>query len=147
MDISYIEEMPVGVIGGRDRANDYYSSQRVLADLSARYRLTPSRSSTGGPSRYYDVAGHAGRVGFISPHSHDFCDTCNRVRVTAQGRLLLCLGQEHSVDLRRVLRAHPADDTAVRRAILDAMGTKPRGHEFDLAAPPVIVRHMNTTGG
>ena len=147
MDISYIEEMPVGVIEGRDRASDFYSSRRILEDLSAHYSLTPSRASTGGPSRYYDVAGHAGRVGFISPHSHNFCDACNRVRITAQGRLLLCLGQEHSVDLRRVLRAHPSDDDAVRHAIVDAMDIKPRGHEFDLDAPPAIVRHMNMTGG
>ncbi len=147
MDISFIEEMPLGVIEDRDRADAQYSSQQVLEDLSASYDLSPSDSVTGGPSRYYDVAGHKGRVGLISPHSHNFCDTCNRVRITATGRMLLCLGQENSVDLRRVLRAHPDDDGAVRQAIVDAMANKPKGHEFDLHSAPVILRHMNVTGG
>jgi cyclic pyranopterin phosphate synthase len=86
-------------------------------------------------------------VGFISPHSHNFCDTCNRVRLTCEGRLLLCLGQEHSVDLRAVVREHPGDLPRLKRAIVDAMDIKPKGHEFDLAAKPVIFRHMNVTGG
>ena len=147
MDISFIEEMPVGVIDGRDRAGAHYSSHRILDDLAVDYRLSPVAATTAGPSRYYEVAGHAGRVGLISPHSHNFCDTCNRVRVTATGRLLLCLGQEHSVDLRRELRAHPGDDEPVQAAIIDAMARKPKGHEFDLSAPTAILRHMNTTGG
>jgi cyclic pyranopterin phosphate synthase len=147
MDISFIEEMPVGIIDGRDRADAYYSSHRILDDLAAAYELAPATATTAGPSRYYEVAGHSGRIGLISPHSHNFCDTCNRVRVTATGRLLLCLGQEHSVDLRRELRAHPDDDEPVRAAIIDAMSRKPKGHEFDLSAPTVVLRHMNTTGG
>ena len=147
MDISFIEEMPVGVIDGRDRAEAHYASHRILDDLAADYALTPVTATTAGPSRYYEVSGHSGRVGFISPHSHNFCDTCNRVRVTATGRLLLCLGQEHSVDLRRELRAHPDDDEPVEAAIIDAMARKPKGHEFDLSAPAAILRHMNTTGG
>lgn len=87
------------------------------------------------------------RVGFISPHTHNFCGDCNRVRVTAEGRLLLCLGQEFSADLRRALRANPLDDEAVKKAIVKAIGFKPQGHDFDLAAKPIIFRHMNETGG
>ena len=87
------------------------------------------------------------RIGFISPHSHNFCDQCNRVRLTAEGRLLLCLGQEHSVDLRRVVRANPTSDDVLQQAIVEAMKIKPRGHEFDLSTKPVIFRHMNATGG
>ena len=87
------------------------------------------------------------RVGFISPHSHNFCESCNRVRVTVQGRLLLCLGQEHSVDLRRVLRAHPGDDACLRQSIVDSMAIKPKGHDFDLSREVVITRHMSVTGG
>lgn len=147
MDLSFIEEMPLGVIGDHDRAEAYYSSDRILEDLSRYYTLVATTETTGGPSRYYRVRETGTRVGFISPHSHNFCDTCNRVRVTAEGRLLLCLGQEHSVDLRRVLRAHPGDMDKLKQAIRDAMAIKPRGHEFDLVAKPVIFRHMNATGG
>lgn len=147
MDISFIEEMPLGVIGDHDRAEAFYPSDAILEDLGADFTLVPTTESTGGPSRYYRAAGYQGRVGFISPHSHNFCSTCNRVRVTAQGRLLLCLGQEHSMDLKRVLRANPTDDARVRRAIVDAMAIKPRGHDFDLRGQPVILRHMNVTGG
>lgn len=147
MDISYIEEMPLGVISDHDRAEAYYSSDDILEDLATRYELIPCTSRTGGPSRYYRVAGHANRIGFISPHSHNFCASCNRVRVTAQGRLLLCLGQEHSMDLRAVLRDPTTDDAALRAAIVQAMDLKPRGHDFSLREQPIILRHMNTTGG
>ncbi len=147
LDISFIEEMPLGVIGDHDRAEAYYPSERIRQDLEARYQLIPTTETTGGPSRYYRIPGSDCRVGFISPHSHNFCGDCNRVRVTAEGRLLLCLGQEHSTDLRRALRANPGDDAAVKRALVAAMHIKPRGHDFDLAARPVIFRHMNATGG
>lgn len=147
MDISFIEEMPLGLIGDHDRAEAYYSSDQIRRDLAARFELVPTTEGTGGPSRYFRVAGSDTKVGFISPHSHNFCGDCNRVRVTAEGRLLLCLGQEHSADLRRALRANPTDDLAVKRAIAAAMSLKPRGHDFDLRAQPVIFRHMNATGG
>ena len=107
----------------------------------------PSNESTGGPSKYFRIAGQAIRVGFISPHSHNFCGACNRVRVTAEGRLLLCLGQENSADLRRALRANPTDDERVKAAIVEAMNRKPRGHDFDLGGKPAIARHMSMTGG
>lgn len=147
LDIAFIEEMPLGVIGDHDRAEAFYSSEQIRADLSQRYELLPTTETTGGPSRYWRVVGADTRVGFISPHSHNFCGSCNRVRVTAEGRLLLCLGQEHSADLRRVLRANPLDDEAVKRAIIKAMAIKPKGHDFEIEAKPVIFRHMNATGG
>jgi len=147
MDISFIEEMPLGVIGDHDRAAAYYSSDRIKSDLERRYALLPTTETTGGPSRYYRVSGTDTRVGFISPHSHNFCESCNRVRVTTAGRLLLCLGQEHSVDLRAILRDHPGEGDILKQAIVDAMAIKPKGHDFVLSRAPVILRHMNATGG
>jgi len=147
MDVSFIEEMPLGEIDDHDRAVSYISSDEVRARIAERYELIPTTETTGGPSRYWRVQGADARVGFISPHSHNFCESCNRVRVTVQGRLLLCLGQEHSVDLRHVMRAHPGDDERLRRAIRDSMAIKPKGHDFDLGRKVVIFRHMNVTGG
>ena len=147
IDISFIEEMPLGVVGEHDRAECYYSSDEIREDLSRHYQLLPTTETTGGPSRYFRIPDVETRVGFISPHSHNFCEQCNRVRLTSEGRLLLCLGQEHSVDLRRVVRANPGDDEALRRAIVASMDMKPRGHDFNIEAKPVIFRHMNHTGG
>jgi cyclic pyranopterin phosphate synthase len=147
IDISFIEEMPLGRVDGHDRALEYYSSDAIRRDLEGTFELLPSPESTGGPSRYFRVAGTATRVGFISPHSHNFCSTCNRVRVTAEGRLLLCLGNEHSVDLKQVLRACPGDGARLRQAIIDAMALKPERHYFDIRSQPVIFRHINATGG
>ncbi|MCC7220689.1 MAG: GTP 3',8-cyclase MoaA, partial [Candidatus Contendobacter sp.] len=147
LDLSYIEEMPLGMIGDHDRAEAYYSSEAIRTDLARVFTLTPSTETTGGPSRYYRIPGTDSRIGFIAPHSHNFCGDCNRVRVTAEGRLLLCLGQEHSVDLRRVLRAHPGDRDRLQQAIVAAMHLKPHGHEFQLGGQPIILRHMNHTGG
>jgi cyclic pyranopterin phosphate synthase len=147
LDISFIEEMPLGVIGDHDRAEAYYSSEAIRADLKQVFTLTPTTEKTGGPSRYYRIPGTDSRIGFISPHSHNFCDTCNRVRVSAEGRLLLCLGQEHSVDLRHVLRAHPGNGERLKQAIVAAMAIKPHGHDFQLSGQPMILRHMNHTGG
>ena len=144
-DITFIEEMPLGETTNHDRAEAFYSSTEVRADI--RHDLLETSENTGGPARYYRVAGTDIRVGFISPHSHNFCDTCNRVRLTATGTLLLCLGQEHSVDLRQVVRTHPGDDGKLKQAIIDSMLIKPEGHEFDIQAKPIIFRHMNTTGG
>jgi cyclic pyranopterin phosphate synthase len=147
MDISFIEEMPLGLVDEHDRALTFYSSDEVRRDIESRYRLTPTTETTGGPARYYRVADTNSRVGFISPHSHNFCESCNRVRVTVQGHLLLCLGQEHSVDLRHVMRANPGDDSRLRQAIIDSMDIKPKGHDFDLSRQVVIMRHMSVTGG
>ncbi|MCB1714631.1 MAG: GTP 3',8-cyclase MoaA [Candidatus Competibacteraceae bacterium] len=147
MDISYIEEMPLGEIGDHDRAESYYSSDQIRQDLARHFELIPTTESTGGPSKYFRIPDTNSRIGFISPHSHNFCSTCNRVRVTAEGRLLLCLGQEHSVDLRQIMRAHPNDLTTLKQALIKSMDIKPEGHEFDLQAKPLIFRHMSVTGG
>lgn len=147
IDISFIEEMPLGAVDGHDRAEEYYSSDDIKRDLDRRFVLLPTPETTGGPSRYYRVSGTHTRVGFISPHSYNFCGTCNRVRVTAEGRLLLCLGNEHSIDLKRVLRANPGDMHKLKHAIVDSMAIKPERHYFDIKAKPVIFRHMNATGG
>ncbi len=147
LDISFIEEMPLGDMGQHDRDKTYCSSDEVLRRIEEHYSLVPSTETTGGPSRYYRSADSKSRIGFISPHSHNFCDDCNRVRLTAEGRLLLCLGQEHSMDLRAVVRAHPTDDEVLRKAIIDSMALKPKGHDFDVTAKPIIMRHMSATGG
>jgi len=147
LDISFIEEMPLGMVNDHLRAQTYYSSDDILADLRQHYEIIATTEKSAGPSRYYRMPDSETRIGFISPHSHNFCDTCNRVRLTAEGRLLLCLGQEHSMDLRRVVRANPGDDEAVRKAIVQSMQIKPKGHDFDLNSQEVILRHMNVTGG
>jgi len=147
IDISFIEEMPLGINSDHDREAVFYSSDDLRADLERDFELLPSSHSTGGPARYWQVVGSDTRVGFISPHTHNFCASCNRVRVTSEGRLLLCLGHEHSVDLRRVLRANPGDAAALAQAIRDSMALKPERHEFALGEQAVVLRHMNTTGG
>jgi len=147
MDLSFIEEMPLGVINEHDRAESYYSSDQILADLREKFTLIETTETTSGPSKYFRLAETNTRVGFISPHSHNFCGDCNRVRLTCEGRLLLCLGQEHSVDLRHVLRSNPGDLEKLKQAIRGSMEIKPEGHDFDLSAKPVIFRHMNVTGG
>ncbi|KGD63560.1 molybdenum cofactor biosynthesis protein A [Alcanivorax nanhaiticus] len=147
LDISFIEEMPLGQITEHDRGLEFVSSAQLRDDLSARLNLVPLAEKTGGPSRYWRVPGSDSRIGFISPHSQNFCELCNRVRVTAEGRMLLCLGHEHSVDLRAVLRAHPDDDGPLRDAIIGAMAIKPERHDFSLDQGEQLVRFMNMTGG
>ena len=147
IDISFIEEMPLGLINDHDRAEVYYSSDQIRTDIEKTMTLIPTTESTGGPAKYFKIPGTETRVGFISPHSHNFCDQCNRVRLTCEGRLLLCLGQEHSVDLRYVIRSHPGDMEYLKQAIRDSMKIKPKGHDFNLEAKPIILRHMSVTGG
>ena len=118
-----------------------------LAQLRQRYELMATTETSPGPSRYYRVADQRSRIGFISPHSHNFCEHCNRVRLTPTGRLLLCLGQEHSIDLRQMLRDPGCDDASLRAALIDSMAIKPKGHDFDLGAQPAVLRYMNFTGG
>lgn len=145
LDISFIEEMPLGQIA-HDRALSFMSSDEVLNKIQQHHQLVSVPDKTGGPSRYHQVEGTSTRVGLISPHSHNFCDDCNRVRLTSEGMLLLCLGQEHSVDLRQILR-DGASDAELRQAILDSMQIKPKGHDFNLQVQPIIMRHMSATGG
>jgi len=147
IDISFIEEMPLGVIGDHDRAEVYYSSDQIRDDLEKNFTLLPTTETTGGPSKYFKIPDTTTRVGFISPHSHNFCEQCNRVRLTCEGRLLLCLGQEHAVDLRHVIRSHPGNMDKLKDAIRDSMKIKPKGHDFNLEAKPIILRHMSVTGG
>ncbi len=149
IDIAFIEEMPLGVIDEHDRALSFCSSEELRRIISQRYRLLPLGDPHGaaGPARYFDLGQGGTRVGFISPHSHNFCHLCNRVRVTAEGRLLLCLGNEHSVDLRAVLRSRGYRFDTLKRAIVEAMAIKPERHHFDLDEAPQIVRFMNATGG
>lgn len=150
LDISYIEEMPLGLIDDHDRAVTYCSSDQVRDIIQQKYPLTKINQTTAGPSDYYGIENSvdsAGtRIGFISPHSHNFCHLCNRVRVTVEGRLLLCLGNEHSVDLRAVLRNGASDDE-LQQTIIGAMDLKPERHYFNLNDEPQIVRFMNMTGG
>ncbi len=147
IDIAFIEEMPLGLIDEHDRALSFCSSDEIRDIVSQHYPLTATDETTGGPASYYSMADSPSRVGFISPHSHNFCHLCNRVRVTVEGRLLLCLGNEHSVDLREVLRNHPGELEPVKQAIIDAIEIKPERHYFDLNDEPQIVRFMNMTGG
>ncbi len=146
-DLSFIEEMPLGDISDHTRDETFCSSDEVKAIIEERHELIPTTESTLGPSRYFRMSDSQSRIGFISPHSHNFCSTCNRVRVTAEGRLLLCLGNEHSVDLRAVLRQHPGDFDALKRAIVAALPLKPERHHFTTDGDVQIVRFMNMTGG
>ena len=147
IDISFIEEMPLGLIDSHDRAESYYSSDQIKADLGKVFKLKPIPLQTGGPSVYYSVEKAETNVGFISPHSSNFCSTCNRVRLTVEGHLLLCLGNEHSVDLKKVIRENPDDMKILKDTIISAMLIKPEKHEFTINEQPIILRHMNVTGG
>ncbi|MFW5432001.1 MAG: GTP 3',8-cyclase MoaA [Methylophilaceae bacterium] len=147
IDISFIEEMPLGEVN-HARENTFISNVDTLKLLQSKYSLLPSTETTGGPARYWRVANTETKVGFISPHSHNFCESCNRVRITCQGELYLCLGQEEKVELMPLLRTHPDDDAHLIEAILKSMTVKPKGHDFDLKrAAPAVVRFMSHTGG
>jgi GTP 3',8-cyclase len=147
LDISFIEEMPLGDVSDHSRAETFCSSDEVRALIERHHVLVPTTETTLGPSRYFRMTDSTTRVGFISPHSHNFCASCNRVRVTAEGRLLLCLGNEHSVDLRAVLRRYPGDLDALKQAIVRAMPLKPESHHFTTDGDVQVVRFMNMTGG
>lgn len=147
LDLAFIEEMPLGEISEHNRADAYVSSDELRAKISTMYPLMPIVDTTGGPARYYAMADSGSRIGFISPHSHNFCGDCNRVRVTVEGRLLLCLGNEHSADLKTVMREHPQQDQPLIDAIIAALPLKPERHHFNLDESPQIVRFMNMTGG
>nr|WP_290693187.1 GTP 3',8-cyclase MoaA [Halomonas sp. UBA3074] len=147
VDISFIEEMPLGAISEHNRGETFLSTDMVRENIENHYQLLPTTETTLGPSRYYRMGGSQSRIGFISPHSHNFCADCNRVRVTAEGRLLLCLGNEHSVDLRAVMRRYPGDTQRLKTSILAAMEKKPERHHFTTDGDVQIVRFMNSTGG
>jgi len=147
VDIAFIEEMPLGEVD-HARGSTCVSNNETLKLLQSHYPLVSSTETTGGPARYWRIPETQTRVGFISPHSHNFCESCNRVRITCKGELYLCLGQEDKVDLLPLLRQHPHDDAPIIAAILHAMQIKPKGHDFDLErAKPAVVRFMSMTGG
>ncbi len=147
IDISFIEEMPLGEVD-HTRESTFVSNADTLKLLQSKYSLLPSTETTGGPARYWRVANTKTKIGFISPHSHNFCESCNRVRITCKGELYLCLGQEDKIDLMPLLREFPDDDAPIITAILNSMRIKPKGHDFDLRrAQPAVIRFMSHTGG
>ena len=145
--MTFIEVMPLGAME-RDRADQFLPLTELRARLESSLTLTPSTYATGGPARYYDVKETGGRLGFITPLTHNFCESCNRVRVTCTGTLYMCLGQEDAADLREPLR-RSASDAPLIAAIRAAIARKPKGHDFVIAraAAPATERHMNATGG
>jgi cyclic pyranopterin phosphate synthase len=149
-DLTFIETMPLGQINDT-RSSQYLSLTELRDQLSEHYSFTDLPDlNTGGPARYVSCAETGGRIGFITPMSHTFCDTCNRVRLTCTGRLYMCLGQDDHLDLRAVVRAHPGDSDAVKQAILSAIAAKPEKHEFQITGDddaPAVERHMSVTGG
>ena len=145
-DISFIEEMPLGVTKSHDRVQTQVCCGHIKQQLSQKFELIETLERTGGPSRYMRVAGTKSKIGFISPISENFCGACNRVRVTADGRLLLCLGNENSIDLKSIIRNHPGDENMLNKAIRGAIQNKPERHYFDPSRTDIL-RFMNTTGG
>ncbi len=148
MDFTLIETMPMGDVEG-DRTDHYLPLSLVRERLAQDFSLTESDYRTGGPARYVMVKETGGRLGFITPLSHNFCESCNRVRLTCTGTLYLCLGQEDAADLRAPLRASEGDE-ALHAAIAAAIARKPRGHDFVIDRDnnrPALARHMNVTGG
>jgi len=147
LDIAYIEEMPLGDVDHL-RGSTYVSNDATLKLLQQHYTMVSSAETTGGPAKYWRIPDTKTKVGFISPHSHNFCESCNRVRITCKGELYLCLGKEDKVDLMPLLRDFPDDDSPLIAAILDSMRIKPKGHDFDLRrAEPAVIRFMSHTGG
>lgn len=147
LDIAFIEEMPLGAIVEHDRAEAFYPSNQIIEDLKKTFHLEETQLKTNGPSRYMVVKGTKTKIGFISPHSNKFCGNCNRIRLTAEGQLLLCLGQENSIDLKALLRANPNNKVIIKEAIINAVKNKPKEHFFELKEKPVILRFMSHTGG
>jgi cyclic pyranopterin phosphate synthase len=148
-DLCLIETMPLGDISG-DRTDQYLPLSVVRDRIRAVWTLEESGYRTGGPARYYTVRETGRRVGFITPMTHNFCESCNRVRLTCTGTLYMCLGQEDAADLRAVLRDPAVSNEGLQDAIRDAISRKPKGHDFVIdrrQARPAVARHMSVTGG
>ncbi len=148
LDISFIEEMPLGAVN-HDRMTTSVSSDEIEKQIGKAFSISPvdELNKLAGPARRFSIAGTETRLGLISPHSHNFCASCNRVRLSAEGRLLLCLGHEHSVDFRALLRNKNMSDEMLIDVFRKALDIKPERHEFSLEDAPKIVRFMNMTGG
>ena len=147
-DLTLIETMPLGEID-EDRTDQYLPLSRVRADLETRWTLTDLPDRTGGPARYVRIEETGGKLGFITPLTHNFCESCNRVRITCTGRMYMCLGQEDEADLCTPLRASEGNDL-LKQAILEGISRKPKGHDFVIerqGAKPAVSRHMSVTGG
>ncbi|MGC6517982.1 MAG: GTP 3',8-cyclase MoaA [Candidatus Puniceispirillaceae bacterium] len=147
-DLTIIEVMPMGDIGSESRLDQYLPLSDVKALLEEEFTLSESAHKTAGPARYYEVAETGGRLGFITPLTHNFCEGCNRVRMTCTGELYMCLGQDDKADLAKALRQGGPD--TLRQTILDAIARKPKGHDFEISrqkSGPAVARHMNVTGG
>jgi cyclic pyranopterin phosphate synthase len=147
-DLTFIEVMPMGEIG-EQRIDQYLPLSMVRAKLAETWTLTDSDHQTGGPARYMEVKETGQKLGFITPLTHNFCESCNRVRLTCTGTLYMCLGQDDAADLRSALRADP-DDAALQQAIREAITRKPKGHDFIIdrrSNQPAVGRHMSVTGG
>jgi cyclic pyranopterin phosphate synthase len=150
MDLTFIEVMPMGDIGNEDRLDQYWKLSDLRARLAGQYTLTDLAERSGGPARYVRLEETGQKIGFITPLTHNFCESCNRVRLTCTGELYMCLGQEDMADLRPALRNHPGDNAPLREAIRAAIAMKPKGHDFDYSRQSVegrVSRHMSHTGG
>ncbi|KZX99448.1 MULTISPECIES: GTP 3',8-cyclase MoaA [unclassified Sulfitobacter] len=150
IDLTWIEVMPMGDLGNEDRLDQYWSLKDVRARYAEEYTVTDLAERSGGPARYVRLEETGQKIGFITPLSHNFCESCNRVRVTCTGEIYMCLGQEDVADLRAPLRDHPEDDGPLRDAIEAAILRKPKGHDFDYSrqvADGQMTRHMSHTGG
>ena len=150
MDLTWIEVMPMGDLGNEDRLDQYWSLKDVRARYEEHYNVTDLAERSGGPARYVRLEETGQKIGFITPLSHNFCESCNRVRLTCTGQLFMCLGQEDMADLRAPLRDHPEDDAPLVDAIRAAIAGKPKGHDFDYSrqrADGQMSRHMSHTGG
>lgn len=150
MDLTFIEVMPMGDIGSEDRLDQYWPLKDLRTTLAERYTLTDLAHRTGGPARYVRLEETGQQIGFITPLTHNFCESCNRVRLTCTGELFMCLGQEDNADLRAPLRLHPDSDAPLEEAIRAAIKLKPKGHDFDYDRQSVggkMTRHMSHTGG
>lgn len=150
MDLTWIEVMPMGDIGNENRVGQFWSLKDVRAAYAAHHTLTDLDERTGGPARYVRLEETGQKIGFITPLSHNFCESCNRVRITCTGEIYMCLGQEDMADLRPALRNNPDDDRPLEDAIRAAISLKPKGHDFDYSRQKPggqMLRHMSHTGG
>jgi len=149
MDLTFIEVMPMGDIGNENRLNQYWPLSDLRKKLSETWTLYDTDEQTGGPARYVRLNETGQKIGFITPMTHNFCESCNRVRLTCTGELYQCLGQEDQVDLRKILRNH-SDTEPLIQAIHNAISKKPKGHDFDYSRQSIsgqMTRHMSHTGG